>query len=116
MRGSGRYAVGSIEEGSAVLRYSEVAGERVLRMEPRARGVDYGSVATGANAAMDREMRLAHNKKCVGSDQHYKCCTNLRQHAFAGSCSVHVSPALRPCRECKTGAANCWLNEFHGCR
>ena len=38
----------------------------MLRMEPRARGVDYGpAVPAAASPAMDREMRLAHNKKCV---------------------------------------------------
>ncbi len=49
-----------------MLRYGEAAGGRVLRMEPRARGVDYGPVVpAAASPAMDREMRLAHNKKCV---------------------------------------------------
>ena len=49
-----------------MLRYGEAAGGRVLRMEPRARGVDYGpAVPAAASPAMDREMRLAHNKKCA---------------------------------------------------
>lgn len=57
-----------------MLRYGEAAGGRVLRMEPRARGVDYGPVVpAAASPAMDREMRLAHNKKCARPLQ----CKNL---------------------------------------
>jgi hypothetical protein len=48
-----------------VLLYNEIAGGRVLRMEPRARGVDYGPAAAGPNPEMDRETRLANNKKYV---------------------------------------------------
>ena len=75
-----------------MLRYSEVAGERVLRMEPRARGVDYGPVVAGANAAMDREMRLAHNKKCAAS-----CCGHTARWA-SGLLRNLAACHLGPCK------------------
>lgn len=62
-----RYAVGVLEREAAVLRYSEAEGGRVLRMEPRARGLDYGPTALGSNVELDRELRLANNKKCAES-------------------------------------------------
>ena len=93
-----------MEEGSDALRYSEVAGGCVLRMEPRARGVDYGHAAVVLPSPdMDREMRLAINKKCAArvplKDGRlcFRCakcpqtpCTRIRAH------DGHTNHAVRP--------------------
>ena len=66
-----------------MLQYGEVAGGRMLRMEPRARGVDYGPAAAGPNAEMDRETRLANNKKCVCECRLPACVRDWKQRPRA---------------------------------
>lgn len=58
-----RNAIGIFDRKAAVLNYTEVEGGRVLRMEPRARGLDYGPTAGGGNVEIDRALRLANNKR-----------------------------------------------------
>ena len=61
------YGIGVLDTGTAVLRAAPAEGGRVLRMEPRVRGLDYDLTAAPAKdpVVMDREMRLANNKRCA---------------------------------------------------
>ena len=60
-----RYAVGVLDKASGVMRYAEVGTGNIVRMEPRARGVNYGPTGAITEHVDDRQARILQNKKCV---------------------------------------------------
>lgn len=60
-----RYAVGVLDKASGVMRYAEAGTGNIVRMEPRARGVNYGPTGARTEHEDDRQARVLQNKKCA---------------------------------------------------
>lgn len=60
-----RYAVGVLDKASGVMRYAEAGTGNIVRMEPRARGVNYAPTGARTEQEDDRQARILQNKKCA---------------------------------------------------
>ncbi len=60
-----RYAVGVLDKQTGLLRYAEVGSGSIVRMEPRARGVNYGPTGTVTEQDGDIQARILQNKRCA---------------------------------------------------
>lgn len=69
-----RYAVGVLDKETGVMRYAEVGTGSIIRMEPRARGVDYGAHRGAAAQEDDLAARILANKRWAL----FPRCTHLR--------------------------------------
>ncbi len=59
-----RYAVGVLDRARGTLKYTEVQAGQVIRVEPRARSIDYQASGAGAaEADLDREKAIAQNRR-----------------------------------------------------
>ena len=59
-----RYAVGVLNKATGTLKYTEVESGRILRMEPRARAINYAATGAGAvEEKQDREKLVQQNRR-----------------------------------------------------
>ena len=54
-----------LDKRTGVLRYAEVGTGSIVRMEPRARGVNYGPTGALTEQQDDIQARILQNKRCV---------------------------------------------------
>ncbi len=59
-----RYAVGLLDKRSGVMKYAEVNGGSIVRMEPRAAGTNYGPTGHKTELEETAQARRAHNERC----------------------------------------------------
>ncbi|CAL8464180.1 g3715 [Coccomyxa elongata] len=60
-----KYAVGVLDKQTGVLSYAEVGSGSIVRMESRARGVNYGPTGTVTEQDGDIQARILQNKRLV---------------------------------------------------
>ena len=67
-----RYAIGVLDKASGTLKYAEIQAGQVLRVEPRAKSIQYEPTEAGASqSALDREKQMAQNRRYT--PDHCKC-------------------------------------------
>ena len=65
-----RYAVGVLDKRQGVMRYAEVGAGAVVRMEPRARGVNYGPSGAVTGVEDTAQARLDQNRRSALAPMH----------------------------------------------
>ncbi|CAL5226977.1 g9863 [Coccomyxa viridis] len=60
-----RYAMGLLDKRSGVMKYAEVNGGSIVRMEPRAAGTNYGPTGHKTELEETAQARKAHNERLV---------------------------------------------------
>ena len=60
-----RYAVGLLDKRTGEVRYAEVNGGHIIRMEPRARGTNYGPTGHKTELEETAQARRAQNERYV---------------------------------------------------
>ena len=58
-----RYAVGLLDKRTGEVRYAEVNGGHIIRMEPRARGTNYGPTGHKTELEETPQARRAQNER-----------------------------------------------------